>query len=256
MIFDIIVILALAASAAIAWMRGFTREMLTILGIVGGLAAAYVFGPLSQPVVRGFFGAEEGPEAPKLFDLIPYTLLADVLTYGSIFVLVVIVLSLLSHWLSQIVSSIGLGPVDRTMGVAFGLVRGVVLLAILYLPVHLIIEDPVKEEWFKGSRTQVYIAGAAERLAAAVPGIKDKTDQAVQETAQTAEKAKDTHDLFSGLALFGKKEAKASDSPEGLSPNEIAPASGENKVGSGPGYTDTDRQSLENLIEQKSGLNE
>lgn len=250
MIFDIIVILAIAASAAIAWMRGFTREVLTILGIVGGLAAAYVFGPISQPVVRGFFGAEEGPEAPKLFDLVPYTLIADVLTYGSIFVLVVIVLSLLSHWLSQIVSSIGLGSVDRTMGVAFGIVRGVVLLAILYLPVHLIIEDPVKEDWFKGSRTQSYIAGAAESLAAAIPGIKDKTDEAVEETTQTAEKAKETHDFLSKLGLLGK------DSSEPVDPNDIAPGAGGDQAGAGPGYNDKDRQGLESLIEQKSGLNE
>lgn len=252
MIFDIIVILALVASAAIAYLRGFTREFLTILGIVGGLAAAYVFGPMSQPVVRGFFGAQDGPDAARFLDLIPYPLIADVLTYGTIFVLVVVVLSLFSHWLSEIISNIGLGPVDRTAGVAFGLVRGVVLLSVLYLPVHLIIEDPVKAEWFKGSRTQGYIAGAAERIAAAVPGIKDKTDAAEEKVTQTAAKARETHDLFSGFGLFGSGDGEKKE--EGENPNDIAPAAGQDRSDSG--YNDRERRGLENLIEQKSGFNE
>lgn len=254
MIFDIVVILALAASAAIAYLRGFTREFLTILGIVGGLAAAYIFGPMFQPLVRGFFGAQDGPDAARFLDLIPYPLIADVLTYGTIFVLVVVVLSLFSHWLSEIISNIGLGPVDRVAGVAFGLARGVVLLSILYLPVHLIIEDPVKAEWFKGSRTQGYIAGAAESIASAVPGIKEHGEDSAKDVTRTAEKAKETHDLFSSFGLFGSEDKDKKKTENGADQNEIAPAAGQDRTDSG--YNDRERRGLENLIEQKSGFNE
>jgi len=42
--------------------------------------------------------------------------------------------------LAEGAKSMGLGAVDRTFGVIFGLVRGVVLLSLLYLPVYLLVE--------------------------------------------------------------------------------------------------------------------
>ena len=52
MILDILVTAVLLVSAIIAFFRGLILEVLTILGVVGGLAAAYFGGPIFSPTVR------------------------------------------------------------------------------------------------------------------------------------------------------------------------------------------------------------
>lgn len=245
MVFDIVVIATVLASAVIAFLRGFIREALTILGIVGGLAAAFFFGPVAAPIVRRWFGVgaplPEGQEAPRLFDLIPYSLVADALCYGTIFVVIVVALSFISHSLSEMVKSAGMGPVDRTLGVAFGIGRGIVLLALLYLPVHLIIEDPVKKDWFKGSRTHAFIAWSAQGIAAAVPGIKDGSENLAKDAKKAADGVKDAQgarEALRGLDLLGRKTEGEAEKPAQASPPET-----------GEGYGEGQRQELEKLIE-------
>lgn len=251
MVFDIVVIATVLASAVIAFLRGFIREALTILGIVGGLAAAFFFGPVAAPVVRRWFGvgagvSDEVKDASKLFDLIPYTLVADALCYGTIFIVIVVALSFISHALSDMVKSAGMGPVDRTLGVVFGIARGIILLALMYLPVHLIIEDKLKEEWFKGSRTHSFIAWTADALAAAIPGIKDGSEDLAKDVKKAADDAQEiqgAREKFEKLNLLGKDGKEGQEQPS--SDKDVAPAGA-----SGTGYGSGQRQQLENLIEE------
>src|SRR5262245_37034294 len=139
MIFDTIVAAVLLVSCIIAFLRGFIREALTILGVVGGAAAAVYAGPMLSPAVRGWLGvdaaaaAAEGAEAPpKLFGVLPVSMAADLLTYAGIFIVVVIILSVISHFLSGWAKAVGLGALDRSFGALFGIIRGMVILVLLY----------------------------------------------------------------------------------------------------------------------------
>lgn len=147
MIADIFVLAVLLISGLIAFLRGFIREVLTIAGVVGGLAAAYLGGPLLMPHMHGWFGIEEGAEVERLFEILPYGIIADALSYGAIFIIVVIILSIQSHLLAEWAKKIGLGAIDRTLGFVFGVVRGIILLGLLYLPVHFFVDQERKEEF-------------------------------------------------------------------------------------------------------------
>jgi len=141
MIFDAVILAAVILSSIIAFLRGFVREVLTIFGVVGGLAASYFGGPILVPLMRGWLGVKElaKDEKPEeLFGMIPMTIVADVCAYGLIFIVVVIILSVLSHFLATGVKAIGLGPVDRILGVLFGVGRAILLMALIYLPVYLL----------------------------------------------------------------------------------------------------------------------
>jgi len=169
MIVDIVVLIVLFISAFIAFLRGFIREVLTIAGVLGGMAAAYVGGPVLAPFMRGWFGVEEGVEPDKLFGLLPYNIVADGLSYISIFILVVLVLSLISHMMAETARSMGMGAVDRTLGVVFGLVRGILLLGLLYLPVYLMVDKKSSDEFFDTSRTHFYLEKTAGWMAGFLP---------------------------------------------------------------------------------------
>lgn len=202
-VFDLFVIVLMLISAGVAFFRGFIRELLTIVGVVGGLIAALFLAPPLVPVVRGWYGIAEAAdataEADKLFGLIPMSIVADATTYGGVFLVVVILLQLISYFLSGIVKASGLGPVDRTLGIFFGLARGVILLGILYLPLHLILSDQQKEEFFAESKLNFYVAETSAYLASFLPSDDD------DENKERGEKARD---MLKDIDVLDSEKAK------------------------------------------------
>jgi membrane protein required for colicin V production len=194
MIFDAVILAAVILSSIIAFLRGFVREVLTIFGVVGGLAASYFGGPILVPLMRGWLGVKElaKDEKPEeLFGMIPMTIVADVCAYGLIFIVVVIILSVLSHFLATGVKAIGLGPVDRILGVLFGVGRAILLMALIYLPVYLLTQEKDRDEWFKGSRTRVYVEGTAAWINGFLPKTEDGQDDKDKKAEKDASAAGD-----------------------------------------------------------------
>lgn len=182
MIFDIIVIAALLISCLIAFLRGFIREVLTIIGVLGGAAAAVLVGPKVAPVVKAWLDhhkkkaevsgdatAQAHAHADRLFGILPYDMAADAIAYGGIFVVVVIILSIVSHLLSGWAKKIGLSAVDRTLGVLFGIARAMVLLALPYYAVAAVTGKATMDKWFEGSHTRPYVAMTADAIGGMLP---------------------------------------------------------------------------------------
>jgi membrane protein required for colicin V production len=242
MIFDIVVLSALLISGIIAFLRGFIREVLTIFGILGGLVAAYFLGKPLTPIVQGWLGVVEGQEPKKLLEVVPYDILGQVLAYGGVFLVVVIVLTIVSHVLSGAAKAAGLGPVDRTLGVIFGLARGLLLLALLYMPVQLFVDDEQRNEWFKDSKTRIYIEGTSSWLSALVPetmkeDAKDKGEKAAEDAAQATRERLEKIDIL-------KPETETQKEP----PAPVAPTEQ-----NGTGYERQERQDLNQLLETQEG---
>ena len=235
MIVDIVVGSILLVSAIIAFVRGFIREVLTILGVVGALAAAYMGGPFLTPLIETWLGISDGGEPQKLFDIVPYTAVATVLAYGSLFVVVMVILSLLSHFLAEAARSIGLGAVDRTMGVVFGLARGVLLLGILYLPVYLLVDQGEKDRWFNGSRTYTYLEQVASALESFLPAESVKAGDKID-----LEDIKNTtRDRLEAIDVLKKG---------GLGDDEI-----EKLQQAGEGYSEEFRDGMDQIFEEQAG---
>ncbi len=95
-----------------AW-RGLVYEVLSVLGWAASFYAAQWF-------------------APQVAVLLPFQSASEPVRYAAAFALVfiaaVFAAGLLAFLIKKLVEAIGLRPVDRTMGAAFGLVRGVILL--------------------------------------------------------------------------------------------------------------------------------
>jgi len=95
-----------------AW-RGLVYEALSVLGWAASFYAAQWF-------------------APQVALLLPWPSATEPVRYAAAFVLVFIAAlfaaGLLASLLKRLVDAIGLRPVDRTLGAAFGVVRGLILL--------------------------------------------------------------------------------------------------------------------------------
>jgi membrane protein required for colicin V production len=235
MIFDIVVLVIVLISAGIAFLRGFIREVLTILGVVGGLAAAYYLGPLLLPHMEGWLGVKpDGEEQLKLLGILPYDILAMILAYGLIFIVTALVLSVFSHILAETARAIGLGPVDRTLGVIFGIARGVLLISIPFMLVQVSASEEQKKEWFKDSKTFFYIDQISLALIDLVP---DETMDKLKQDAETIQESSEVREKMQQLDIL-----------KGGAPREEELPSSDGTV---PGYTQEFREEMDQLFEDK-----
>ena len=117
---DVAVLAVLALSALLALARGLVREVLGVGAWLGAALIASPYGvfPLVQPWMRGQFSD-------------PAT--ADIVAFGGVFLVALIVLWLVAGALSGFVQRSALGGLDRTLGLVFGLARGVVILGAVYV---------------------------------------------------------------------------------------------------------------------------
>lgn len=242
MLIDLIIGAVVIISALIAFFRGFIREVLTILGVIGGLVVAYTYGGALSPFYLGLIEGDnkpkEGEEIQHFMGVIPYPLMAEILGYATLFLAVVIILSILSHFLSKFIETIGMGILDRTFGVIFGLARGVVLLSVLYMPVHMFASDDEKDDWFKDSRLYVYVEATTEWLVAFLPeDFFDTNEQ--KKLDETKEKLK-ALDLLPDSDLFSSEQNDQPTPSQQSTPDE--------------GYDGSQRQSLDDLIEQQEQI--
>src|SRR6187549_2304414 len=115
---DVILIVIMLISGFLAMVRGFTREVLSIFSwAVAAVAALYL-----TPKYSGM--------------LAPYInnpSVAQIAFAAGVFILTLIVVSLITFRISDRVLDSRVGALDRTMGFIFGLARGFLLVAIVFI---------------------------------------------------------------------------------------------------------------------------
>nr|MDD2774616.1 CvpA family protein [Gallionella sp.]MDD4957870.1 CvpA family protein [Gallionella sp.] len=113
---DAAVIVIIGLSVGIGWMRGFVYELLSMFGwpIAYFMSKTYANNVAAQ--------------LPNNLDL----LLMPV-TYSIIFIVTLIVWGLIILGFFKLVRAVGLGRVDKALGMAFGLIRAVIVLLALVL---------------------------------------------------------------------------------------------------------------------------
>lgn len=153
---DGVVALVVLVSAFLAYSRGLVREVLAIGGwIVAGLVAFY-FAPMVAPLVveapyvGGFFGSS--------------CTLTALAAFAVVFGLALIVLSIFTPVMSTAVQNTPLAPVDRGLGFVFGIARGVLLVAVVYMLYDVVITDSERLAMIEQSASIGLISDAADAL--------------------------------------------------------------------------------------------
>jgi len=152
---DLGVLGIVAISALLGLSRGFVREMLGLGSWLLALYGAWRLGPTVLPIANSTIGNPD---------------LASVAAYGGTFIVLVILLSLLANLVGRIVRVSALGGLDRTLGLAFGVVRGAVVVVASYILLGAL--QPHAENWppqFKQARTLPLLYEGATWVAARLP---------------------------------------------------------------------------------------
>ncbi|MBC7636668.1 MAG: CvpA family protein, partial [Acetobacteraceae bacterium] len=115
---DLSAVGVVVVSAMLAFSRGFVREILGIVAWGGATYVAVAFNDLVRPQFRQWIASVE---------------IANAMSYVALFVVALIVFSLVTNIIAKGVRSIGLGGIDRSLGVLYGAARGAVVLMAAYI---------------------------------------------------------------------------------------------------------------------------
>ena len=130
-IIDGIVAVIIVLSALLAYSRGLVRETLAIAGWIAAAVLGFIFAPQVEPLVK---------EIPVLGDFIAESCeLGMIAAFAAVFAVALILVSLFTPLFSSIVQRSALGGLDQGLGFLFGVVRGVLLVAIAFFVYDVVI---------------------------------------------------------------------------------------------------------------------
>jgi len=123
-IIDGVVALVIVLSALLAYSRGLVRETLAIAGWIAATVLAFLFADQIQPLVR---------QIPVLGDFIGDSCeLSIIAAFAAVFAVALVVFSIFTPLFSSVVQRSALGGVDQGLGFLFGVLRGILLVAVAF----------------------------------------------------------------------------------------------------------------------------
>jgi membrane protein required for colicin V production len=194
---DYIVIGIILLSALLALMRGFVREMFSLIAWVGAYFAAVRFFTHAVPFAHKYVHNDQAAEWAAM---------------AGIFVIVLVVLMLVGHIICGFIKGKALTAIDRSLGFLYGLARGVLVVGLVYLGVVTVMwpdidapppaavdagaeQKPDKNyspppELLVQAKTRPALESVAKTLKVLLPKeIIDKTLKGAEEQKDAAEKA-------------------------------------------------------------------
>ncbi len=151
---DLGLIVVILISAFLAMLRGFTREVLAIVSWGAAAAAAFYLHPLVLPYVKPYIAK----------DVIALAAAAAV-----VFFVTLIVVSLVTIKLSDVILDSKIGALDRSLGFAFGAVRGLILCVIAFVFFNWLVPVQAQPEWVKSARMRPLLQATGDQLMAVLP---------------------------------------------------------------------------------------
>jgi membrane protein required for colicin V production len=123
-IIDGVVAAIIVLSALLAYSRGIVRETMAIVGWIAAGVLGFIFAPQVEPLVK---------EIPLVGEIIADSCeLSMIGAFAIVFALALIVVSFFTPLFSTVVQRSVLGGLDQGLGFLFGVLRGVLLVAVAF----------------------------------------------------------------------------------------------------------------------------
>lgn len=199
--FDVAVIAVLAVSGILAIARGFVHEVLSIVGWVGAFFAAMYGTPLLKPL---------------MMQVIDDEFFASLALGALIFISALIVLSMLTKSISRRVKDSALGPLDRSLGLLFGFLRGAVIICLAYIALEWVMPSDEQGPWVREAKSIQMVEIGANALKSLAPN----GDETAADKKQTEQTTKDKVQQMFKDAINPKAETPVGKNGDGYGTNE------------------------------------
>jgi len=146
--FDILIIVILGYSLVRGLFRGLVKEVSSIIGVLGGFYAAYTYYKVLAGLLAG---------------LIHDTSYLNILSFLIIFCGVLIIVGVLGVIIKYVLNISFLGWADRIGGVVFGVLKGILIVSILFITLTAFL--PKGTAFIKNSELAPHVSWISEKLA-------------------------------------------------------------------------------------------
>ncbi len=213
---DLALIVVMLISGLLAMVRGFLREVLSIAAwVAAALVTLYAYAKLL-------------PSATEYFNS---GLIAKVAVIGGVFLGTLLVISVFTVRISDMVLDSRVGALDRTLGFLFGLARGLLIVVVAYTFFDWLVPDRGKPDWVLHAKSRVVLSSAGDWLKEQLP---ENAEATIRKLEQSRPRAK-------GTPESAPDQRSEIDNPSGDGTNEAV-----------AGYDRASRARMRQLIEAKA----
>ncbi len=206
---DVIVLAVMLLSGLLAMIRGFMREILSIAAwATAAIATLYAF-PRLLPQAKIYFNNNDT--------------IAAIAVIAGVFIGTLVIATIITSKISDMVLDSRIGALDRTFGFLFGLGRGLLIVVVAFLFFAWLVPDKQQPDWVRSAKSLSVLQSTGNWLMSMLPDDPETT--------------------------ILKRLKRDKDEQTDLLPERPANATVATDTG---GYSKTQRDGLRQLIEGKS----
>jgi membrane protein required for colicin V production len=154
---DVVLIAVMLISGLLAMIRGFMREVLSIAAwILAAGATLYAYGKL-LPAATAYFNSD---------------MIAKATVIGGVFLITLLLVSIVTVRISDMVLDSRVGALDRTMGFLFGLGRGLIIVVVAFGFFDWLVPAKSQPTWVTDAKSKVFLANTADWLRSMSPDLE------------------------------------------------------------------------------------
>jgi membrane protein required for colicin V production len=157
---DVLLLVVMLISGLLAMIRGFMREVLSIAAWgIAALVTLWAF-PRVTPLAQSYFSSDT---------------VAKGIAIGSVFLVTLLIVSIITVRISDMVLDSKVGALDRTLGFLFGLGRGLIIVVVAFLFFAWLVPDRSQPEWVRGAKSKVVLQSTGQWLMSMLPDDPEST---------------------------------------------------------------------------------
>jgi membrane protein required for colicin V production len=159
-ILDLVLLGVMLVSGLLAMVRGFMREILSIAAWgAAALVTLYSFSKL-LPTAKTYFNND--------------TIAAAVVVAGT-FIGTLIIVSVITVRISDMILDSRIGALDRTLGFLFGLGRGLLIVVVAFLFFTWLVPEKQRPDWVTSAKSRTVLQGTGDWLMSLLPDDPENT---------------------------------------------------------------------------------
>ncbi|MBB5046487.1 membrane protein required for colicin V production [Rhodopseudomonas rhenobacensis] len=159
-ILDLVLLAVMLISGLLAMVRGFMREILSIAAWgAAALVTLYAYQKL-LPTAKTYFSSDT---------------VASVVVIAGVFIGTLVIVSIITVRISDMILDSRIGALDRTLGFLFGLARGLLIVVVAYQFFIWLVPDKQRPDWVTAAKSRTVLQGTGDWLMALLPDDPENT---------------------------------------------------------------------------------
>lgn len=159
-ILDLVLLAVMLVSGLLAMVRGFMREVLSIAAWgAAAIVTLYAYNKL-LPTAKTYINNDT---------------IASVAVIAGVFIGTLIVVSIITVRISDMILDSRIGALDRTLGFLFGLARGLLIVVVAYQFFIWLVPDKQRPDWVASAKSRVMLEGTGAWLMSLLPDDPENT---------------------------------------------------------------------------------